>query len=337
VDQVEGAQIVAGNLYRRGKTWWARFTVDGLEHRQSLRTVHVAEARIRLKKLKDDAEADSFWGGAQMSWETAMTRYRLEVMPAAVKPKTQQRYDVSLRQVSPHLEGKAMHAITTRDLSEMIAARRKARATNATIRRDLTAISRVFAAAKSWGACSSNPARDYDRDMVRERRDPITLPTDEEVRQALAKAPTPLFASIMRFAAETGMRQAEILTLEWRQVDLSRKAITLSKTKTDSPRAVPLEQETVDFLEALPRRRKLVFALEDASYRNFPSNYAVWRQANGVRFRFHDLRHRFAVLYLRKGGNIYALQQILGHASIKTTEIYLAHLTPEERSRATQN
>lgn len=326
---------MAGNLYKRGKTWWARFTVDGVERRQSLRTVHVAEARTRLRKLKETAEHDSFWGGAQMPWEAAMTRYRLEVMPAAVKPKTQQRYDVSLRQVSPHLEGKAMHAITTRDLSEMIAARRKARATNATIRRDLTAISRVFAAAKSWGACSSNPARDYDRDMVRERRDPITLPTDDEVWRGLLLAPTPRFAGVMFMATYTGMRQAEILTLEWRQVDLERKAIMLSKTKTDSPRAIPLDGATVAYLRSLPAHRGLVFGPK--AYENFPSNYALWRKRQKVHFRFHDLRHRYAVLYLRKGGNIYALQQILGHASIKTTEIYLAHLTPEERSRATQN
>jgi integrase/recombinase XerD len=47
--------------------------------------------------------------------------------------------------------------------------------------------------------------------------------------------------------------------------------------------------------------------------------------------RFHDLRHFFAVSYLRAGGNIYDLQKTLGHTSIKTTEIYLDFLTPEEQ------
>ena len=41
------------------------------------------------------------------------------------------------------------------------------------------------------------------------------------------------------------------------------------------------------------------------------------------RFRAHDLRHKFAVDYLRAGGDIYRLGRILGHASVKTTEIYL--------------
>jgi integrase/recombinase XerD len=38
--------------------------------------------------------------------------------------------------------------------------------------------------------------------------------------------------------------------------------------------------------------------------------------------------------YLRRGGNIYRLQKILGHSSIKTTELYLAFLTPEEQMQA---
>ena len=51
-------------------------------------------------------------------------------------------------------------------------------------------------------------------------------------------------------------------------------------------------------------------------------------------FRFHDLRHRRAVDWLKAARSIYDLQQRLGHASVKTTEIYLKFLTSEE-ARAT--
>ena len=37
----------------------------------------------------------------------------------------------------------------------------------------------------------------------------------------------------------------------------------------------------------------------------------------------HTLRHSMATMYVRGGGNIYALQQILGHTSITTTSIYI--------------
>ena len=46
--------------------------------------------------------------------------------------------------------------------------------------------------------------------------------------------------------------------------------------------------------------------------------------------RFHDLRHRHAVDWLKSGRSIYDLQKRLGHTSVKTTEIYCAYLTGEE-------
>jgi integrase/recombinase XerD len=80
-------------------------------------------------------------------------------------------------------------------------------------------------------------------------------------------------------------------------------------------------------------------------YRNVASNFADYtkraeaRAAKGGtpyrRFRFHDLRHLFAVDYLRSGhGGVYDLQRVLGHTSIKTTEVYLDYLTPDEAKRA---
>jgi integrase/recombinase XerD len=47
-------------------------------------------------------------------------------------------------------------------------------------------------------------------------------------------------------------------------------------------------------------------------------------------FRFHDLRHRHAVDWLKSGRSIYDLQKRLGHTLVKTTEIYRAYLTAEE-------
>jgi integrase len=52
------------------------------------------------------------------------------------------------------------------------------------------------------------------------------------------------------------------------------------------------------------------------------------------RFKFHDPRHLHAVEWLQSGRSIYDLQQRLGHASIKTTEMYLQFLTPEEKRKA---
>jgi integrase/recombinase XerD len=60
------------------------------------------------------------------------------------------------------------------------------------------------------------------------------------------------------------------------------------------------------------------------------------RPSRLVQFRFHDLRHLYAVEMLRSGTSIYRVSQHLGHTSVSTTEIYLAHLMPEESDRVRQ-
>ena len=77
-----------------------------------------------------------------------------------------------------------------------------------------------------------------------------------------------------------------------------------------------------------------VLAWRGRRYHNLSSRIAAIGKRAGVQFRRHDLRHRFAVDYLRAGGSIYDLQQILGHASIRTTEDYLRFLTPDEQRTA---
>lgn len=326
------------NLYRRGKTYWGRIQVDGKDYRWSLRTASKPEARRRVQAKIDELEHARYYGSARMTWEDAVVRYCQEVMPGAIKPSTAKRYLVSFRQVRADLDGKYMDAITRKDIARLIGGRKPA-ATNRTVRNDLTAVSRVFASAIGWGACEHNPALEYDRSLVRARTDPIVLPDAEDVARAVAAKSS--FSSLLAFASQTGMRQQEIVSLQWRQVELNRGVITLSKTKTDSARAVPLrgpllEQAAVT-LAGTPRHptSPLVFWHGDGQpYRNFAANFKAWRDRNGIGFRFHDLRHYFAVMYLRGGGYIYDLQAILGHASIKTTEGYLKFLTPAEKQRA---
>lgn len=54
-----------------------------------------------------------------------------------------------------------------------------------------------------------------------------------------------------------------------------------------------------------------------------------------IAFRFHDLRHWFAVDYLqRRQGSIYDLQGVMGHSSVKVTELYLDYVDPETQQHA---
>lgn len=327
------------NTYLRGRIWWGRIQVDGVVLKKSLRTSSRAKARELARAWKEEVDLARVTGQPRLIWDDAVLRYLTEIVPGAIKDSTADRYKVSLRQVLGFLEGKVVASLGMKDIAELVGERKKQGATNATIKRDLTAVSRVFAACQTWEACEHNPAQDFlKKGTIRERRDPIVLPTAAEIETAIEKAPNDSWRSILRIAKTTGMRQGEIISLHVRQVDLERKAVSLDKTKTDSPRVVSLEppirdQAAATFAATLEKVKSgLVFPSPSGEeYANFSSNYNQWASRAGVTFRFHDLRHFFAVSYLRAGGDIYDLQKTLGHASIKTTEIYLAYLTPQEQ------
>lgn len=313
--------------------------------RRSLRTSNRTEAKKRAKALEAKIEA-RLWGDKSMSWQEAVVKYTTEVAPGTVKPGTLKRYNVSFRQVDMLLRGTLLHEIDRAKLNEVIAARRKQIAKkkktapgNATINRDLTAISRVLDCGIEWEACKENPAKTFNRRLLtRELRGPITIPSDEEVATLINRAPG-LFARLIEFLSLEGTREEETADLQWHQVRFTATGatVTLLKTKTSVPRTIDLRPETVAMLRALPRflsnqpgRGNYLFWHHDGDrYRNVASRIAHLRTSVGLTLKAHHLRHRFAILYLARNGGeaIYDLQKHLGHRSIKTTEIYLGYVS----------
>jgi Phage integrase family len=132
----------------------------------------------------------------------------------------------------------------------------------------------------------------------------------------------------IRFLAETGIRQEEVCSLEWSQVSIPRREVRLTKTKTSSPRVVPLSDAALGTLIGTPRHliSPYVFWHADGQrYTNFANSFALVARRAGVPFRCHDLRHASASTFLQATGDIPALQAILGHKTIAMTMRY-AHI-----------
>lgn len=322
------------NLYRRGRTWWFRATVAGREHRSSLRTADrkVAERRaaIELERLQG-----ARFGDVRRSWKEAVLLWHERATAERLAPATIRRYLSSLAVCDALLGSLHLDEIRIATLRHLA---RRSGASNATRRRDLTAVSAVLRAAVHEGWIDANVARSFDRTAIRERRDPIVLPPDHEVGE-LVTALGGTLGPMVRVLELTGLRLDEAGGLRWQDVDLARAAITLTRTKGRRPRTVPLTAQAVGTLRALPRKlgSPWVFWRPDgARYagRSLPGAIGKVRKRLGLTWRTHDLRHLFAVRYLREGGSIYVLQQILGHSTIAVTELYLAYLTPDEAERA---
>ena len=274
----------------------------------------------------DQADHIRFHGEARHTWKEAVVEWSKEV-DQAIEPNTLKRYLVSLGQMRGIMDGLYVDEITTRTISKIAG---RAGVSNATRRRDLTAVSVVIRWCVAHGWREDNPGKLWDRSVVRERRDPIVLPSVEDIDAVVASAPGN-FARLIRFAQYTGMRQEEVAGLRRDQV--RGAALQVNKGKRGA-RAVPLDERALGTIAGtLPHiATGYVFWHEPGDrYRNVSSRFRLFVKRSGVRpFRFHDLRHWYAVDYLRRGGSIYTLSQILGHSSVKVTEIYLRYVTPEE-------
>ena len=333
------------NIFKRNGICWARFKVRGVQYCFSLRTRSEAEAERRLKSERQRVIDQAYYGAADpVSWEAAVVAWHNAIPRLDIGENTVKRYIVSLGQVRDWFDGVHVQKIDTALIKTFIRERSRRGATNATIRRDLSAISSVLGVAVDENWIEDNPAKMIDRSRVKEKREPITLPDPDDIAAVLALGSR--FTDMAEFALETGMRENEIVTLKHNQV--KGNVATLTKTKWDIVRAVTLTPRALEIIDRQPRhyREQYVFWRGDgAAFKNVSAQfYATVRrvqrkvlQSGGHfrPFRFHDLRHLFAVEYLRnQRGTIYSLQQEMGHTSIKTTEYYLRYLTAEEQQAA---
>jgi integrase len=336
----------AANLYIRGEIWWGRIKVHGREYRRSLRTTVWSEAERRLIAWREELrkQVSRIQGaGRGGTFEEACVHWVSVVLPQSVEPSVIRRYSVSITVMIPSFSGMLMVGIDPKMVASFVALRQKSGVSNATIRRDLTALSRLIAAYAAWtGQTIPNPARDYDRSiLLRVQRPVIRLPRRGHVALILEAVPRPM-APILRLLDETGMRLNEAVSLEGWQVDWVKRTIRLTKTKTSRPRVLNFVTPAGDagrVLDTLPEGRRtghLFLNSDGQPYVQMSTNYDQTMRrvleaervegSDFARFRIHDLRHGFAVRWLEEGGNIYRLQKHLGHSSIKTTEQYLDHV-----------
>jgi len=208
-----------------------------------------------------------------------------------------------------------------------------------TINREVTMIRAMLSKAVRWRFITKNPAaevEDYDEDSKRER-----FLTRDEIRkllQATKRTRSMLLRPVVYLALETGMRKGELLNLRWQDVYFEASKILVLETKSGEPRHVPMSRRARWLLNKLAARNPLaewVFESRNRKGERRPAldTKTAWKRvlrlARIEDFRFHDLRHTFASHFAMKGGNLYALAEILGHSSPKMTLDRYTHLSPE--------
>lgn len=149
--------------------------------------------------------------------------------------------------------------------------------------------------------------------------------TIEEVRALIA---TPMenekVKSAYLFSCFCGLRISDILRLKWKDifVDNGQYRLSVAMQKTKEPIYLPLSNEA---LRWMPERGDKT---ADEHVFELPTtvNQLIkpWAKAAGIskRFTFHTARHTFATMLLTLGADLYTVSKLLGHTSVKMTQVY---------------
>lgn len=136
-----------------------------------------------------------------------------------------------------------------------------------------------------------------------------------------------------------GLRVSEVPALDWRDVDLDAETMIIRDAKGGKDRALPIHARVARNLAETPEAKQVgaVCGHLDGtpmSYKSMPHIFGERYLAGfGLDISAHMLRHTFAVQLLRGGADIRQIQMLLGHASLETTQRYLA-LDFDDKKRA---
>ena len=189
-------------------------------------------------------------------------------------------------------------------------------------------------------------ALDARQETIRAERDSANKWRSERQKDLMPDLRKIEFADHLKpltlLSLNTGMRQGEVFNLDWRDVDLANKVLTVEgdTSKSGQTRHIPLNKEALAVLtnwRKAGERQGYVFPGQSgARLDNVKKSWAgVLKLAKITAFRWHDLRHTFASKLVMAGVPLNTVRELLGHSDIKMTLRY-AHLAPDSKAAAVE-
>ena len=284
---------------------------------------------------KSGRETDSLARAVRAYLESVRLIRRLSTRTEAAYRSDLNDYTGYLRS-SGHLD---LNAVTPGTVGEYLLAKRRAGLAPRTLARRRAALSGLHEFALRSGLTSGNPAEDLEPLRVG-RRLPRALPLEDIERllaQTLGEDPLRLRdRALLELAYASGLRVSELLGLDMENLDLTRRLVVVLG-KGDKQRVVPFGGAAARCLKRYleggrPELLKngQVGALFLNRFGRRLSRMGFWKilsgyaRAAGVGTQVspHVLRHSFATHLLAGGADLRVVQELLGHASVTTTQIY---------------
>jgi site-specific recombinase XerD len=325
-------------MFKRSDIWWTCISHNGRKIQKSLETSDKKLAQAIEAKIRTEIVEGKYYErltGQCKTFKDMMDKFMKEYAPT-VSLNTQEGYKYYLKNLNRFFGNPGLMSITPKIVAKYKLYRRDYGASPSTVNRELYMLSKAFnLAVKEWEWLKDNPVSRVQKE--RENNEVDRWLKEDEERRLLGKSPDWL-REIIVFALNTGLRQDELLSLEWNRVNLLRKTILIQKTKNNKPNTLPLNSIALNVLmrkyEGKVRSLKndLVFISQTGTKigkRNLIRAFAQALEKAEIKdFTFHCLRHTFATSLAQNGVDIYKIAKLLNHKDLKNTQRY-SHHCPE--------
>ena len=277
-------------------------------------------------------------------WSSALDLLQDDLRRRDAAQRTRRAYAVDLRQFArwAHARRRTPADVDVRDVRRYVAGLSEAGVAPASTARKLAAIRGLFSSQREHSLVASNPA-----DLVATPRQPSRLPRvlkASEMARLLESVPadTPLELrdrAMFELAYACGLRAEELVSLGLHDVDWDGEQLRV-EGKGRKTRYVPVGELAMAALHDYrdPREREWrAHAAQDSGGPLFLSKSGRRLSTSDVRRRLrkwtgragiaggaspHTLRHSFATHLLDGGADLRSIQELLGHASVSTTQVY---------------
>ncbi len=307
----------------------------GRRVRRSLGTTSGAVATIKAGTIIDKKKAADV---PKVPLVVFLERYR-NFLRATRKPSTAKKFELGLKKLLAFKHIDFLNDITPSLLDECaISLKSKIKSSIAPgLNRDIRAIKTAMRQAEFWDLIQAQNWRKVSK--FKEVKGRVEYHTPDEIKQIL-KIFNPTWQLVVRLGCQAGLRRGEMAVLKWADVDFKNKQIYVAPNKTEGHRFVPMVPQLRKALEHEKKisKKGTEYVLNCGKDRSSPYYLTAFyaketKEKLPFKCGMHKLRHTFASHLVQAGVDLYRVSKLLGHSSIKMTEIY-AHLAQADLKNA---
>ena len=197
-------------------------------------------------------------------------------------------------------------------------------------------------------------------DIINNKKKDVKILTEKEIKLIKEYIKGSNYELLILLDFATGLRQGELLALDWRHIDLQNKTLFVERSvkevyvyddensrhietifqtpKTEkSIRTIPIPNVLIDVLNKIPTKEGLLFHDKNGQPLKAKTVADKWKkilkECKIPHIKFHAIRHTYGSTLLKNGVDIETVAELMGHTAISITQIYL-HSSSEQKHDA---